>query len=270
MSRKAIQLNPKTLKKMAEALFLAYTAEQAAYIGGISLSTLKRIRDTPLWAEIERQAAVLEKPYREKIYKGLNGWQGAAWMLERKYPGQLSRPEIQLQLNASTNTTNNVLTITTEQAADLKARNAVLDEALSKLSPPASRANILAAQLLETNRPSVNDMSSEGTQKDSVRNEGEGAAGTRTPTPAGRVVEPNLTPTQNSVISSGNSKSRTEKTNVENSRNSEGIPPGGKVEKPQIPEGEVRMPKRRKKPAPKIVLRPKVRKAMEGITKTKK
>ena len=57
----------------------------------------------------------MEKPYRKKIYKGEPGWQGAAWMLERKYASQFARPDIQLSLNTSNTTTNQTIVITAEQ-----------------------------------------------------------------------------------------------------------------------------------------------------------
>ena len=129
-----IQLSEKTLKKIAEALFLAYTVEQAAFLGGISKTTLGRIKGTALWTEIEEKALELEKPYRRKVWSGQLGWQGAAWMLERKYPQQLARPEIQLQVNASS-TTNNTLIITAEQASNLKSRSSAIEAELVKLKP---------------------------------------------------------------------------------------------------------------------------------------
>ena len=139
---KPIQLSAKTLKSIAESLFLAYTAEQAAYMAGVSKNTLARIKDSPTWVEILSQAAQLEKPYRQKIYKGEPGWQGAAWMLERKYASQFARPDIQLSLNTSNTTTNQTIVITAEQATNLRNRNASLDAELDKLTPPGAKPEI--------------------------------------------------------------------------------------------------------------------------------
>ena len=139
---KQIHLSAKTLFKIAEALFLAYTQEQAAYLGGISERTLARILKTDLWQQILRQSLEMERPYRKKIYRGEPGWQGAAWMLERKYASQLSKPEVQLSLNTGANVTNNTLVITAEQAQGLRNRNASIDQELQKLSPPSVRHNV--------------------------------------------------------------------------------------------------------------------------------
>lgn len=224
--RKQIQLSENTLKKIAEALFLAYTAEQAAYIGGISRNTLLRIRKTDTWAKIEEWSLLLEKPYREKVWKGSNGWQGAAWMLERKYASQLARPDIQLQVNAANSTTNNTLVITAEQASGLRARSATIDQELQKLVPPGSKTGpiipIMSPEhmsdktreaIIEANTEGepIDDTSTSTSEKDFVKEEAPGATPTRTPYARRAAPEPHLTPNLKSVISSSNYKSRTEK-----------------------------------------------------------
>ena len=185
---KEIQLSAKTLFKIAEALFLAYTQEQAAYLGGISERTLARILKTDVWQQILRDALEMEKPYRKKIYRGEPGWQGAAWMLERKYPGQLSKPEVQLSLNSGDSVTNNTLVITAEQAQGLKNRNAILDEALAKLTPPgSSRASngLLDAPSRETPlNPSNSDKNSDKKTEFSV----EGSVSSPSQDPASNLI----------------------------------------------------------------------------------
>ena len=78
----------------------------------------------------------MERPFRQKIYRGEPGWQGAAWMLERKYASQLSKPEVQLSLNTGASVTNNTLVITAEQAQGLRIRNASLSMRSSTSSSP--------------------------------------------------------------------------------------------------------------------------------------
>ena len=235
---KPIQLSAKTLKSIAESLFLAYTAEQAAYMAGVSKNTLARIKDSQAWVEILSQAAQLEKPYRKKIYKGEPGWQGAAWMLERKYASQFARPDIQLSLNTSNTTTNQTIVITAEQAGQLKARNASLDAELDKLTPPGAKPEI--NRLLEPIKhtgPIIPIMSPEhissdiagsmdASSKDSLKasqeedpfvnqktnttksigvvEETPPAPATRTPDAGSRGVEPNLPPNSKSVSNSSN------------------------------------------------------------------
>jgi hypothetical protein len=154
--RKQIQLSKNTLKKLAEYLFLACTAEQAAYIAGISPRTLARIKVSPLWPEIQQLSLALELPFRRKVWQGQPGWQGAAWMLERKYPSQLAKPEIQLAVNTS-QTTNNVLVISAERAANLHARANAIEAQVAKLKPnlepsPSNRhLNVQVSDKLELN-----------------------------------------------------------------------------------------------------------------------
>ena len=208
---KAIQLNPKTLKKIAEALFLAYTEEQAAYLGGISKRTLARIRETVLWQEILEMALAMEKPFRQKIYKGLPGWQGAAWMLERKYPGQLSKPEVQLSLSTSTSTTNNTLVITAEVAENLRTRNASLDQELQKLVPPANRTGpiipIMGPEHISSASPvrdSIASQVSNRTESIDVVEEPPPAPAGGTPYAAAEGRASNLPPNSKSVENSRN------------------------------------------------------------------
>ena len=240
LGAKQIQLSEKTLEKIAEALFLAYTIEQAAYLGGISRSTLARIKGSPIWAEIERRSLEKERPFRKKILQGAPGWQGAAWMLERKYPGQLSKPEVQLSLNTDARVTNNTLVITAEQAQGLKNRNAILDEALSKLSPPASRSPVITpfmsgkeveGSVRETSQDPVSDLTPSRTKSIGVVETPPATAPTRTPDARAGESEPKPPPKSKNLKSS-----TTKKKSVENSRNSDFIPPGGIFESPQSPD----------------------------------
>ena len=59
-------------------------------------------------------------------------------MLERQYASQLSKPEVQLSIGAST-TTNNTLVITAEAAQRLASRASTVDAEVERLV--ASKAN---------------------------------------------------------------------------------------------------------------------------------
>jgi hypothetical protein len=129
---KPLQISEKALTAIAEALFLAFTESQAAYLAGISERTLARIKQTERWQQILQKRLEFEKPFRRKIWNGAVGWQGAAWMLERQYATQLSKPEVQLNLTASS-TTNNTLVITAEAARELQSRASIIDAQVEKL-----------------------------------------------------------------------------------------------------------------------------------------
>ena len=101
-------------------------------------------------------------------------------MLERKYASQFAKPELQLQVNASTSTTNQTLVITTEQAADFKTRNASIDAELSKLSPPARRQDMLAEAIA---RDSQSSLGASASIDASLAPNKEGTGGTPAPVP---------------------------------------------------------------------------------------
>ena len=80
-----------------------------------------------------RQRLAFENPYRRKIANGAPGWQGAAWLFERVYPSQFVKPEIQMNLHASSVTNNQTLVITADTAKLLKSRSDPLDAEVEKL-----------------------------------------------------------------------------------------------------------------------------------------
>ena len=110
-------------------------------------------------------------------------------MLKRQYPGQLSKPEVQLSLNTGASVTNNTLVITAEQAQGLKLRNVALDEQLQRLVPPGSQVKDKLGDTGEgkerianaTGESLVNNLTPSITKSSSVVLAGEGAAPTRTP-----------------------------------------------------------------------------------------
>lgn len=114
----------KTKKTIAELMWLAFTDEQIASFVDLSSKTIQRIRLGQICPEIKRAELKRESFFRKKIWHGRVGWQGAAWALERKYPNQLSRPEVMLQINQQTlnQTTNNSVIISAEVADQVLAR----------------------------------------------------------------------------------------------------------------------------------------------------
>jgi hypothetical protein len=160
---KQIAITKALLDKIADHLFLAFTDQQIAQIIGLSFRSYCRIKASPVWQKIKVAEYGREAVMRRKVWRGEPGWQGAAWMLERKYASQLAKPEIQLQLNTG-NTTNNTLVITAEQAANLRNRNANLDQALSKLSPPASRSDNVIPNVIQQTQVADNQSANSNQQ----------------------------------------------------------------------------------------------------------
>ena len=96
-------------KRIAELIWLAYTDKQIAALVGVSYKTIARARNGDLCPCIQKIALEYEEPYRRKFWTTTQFQGGIAWMLERRYPTQFSKPEIQLAL--SNNLTMNTLSI---------------------------------------------------------------------------------------------------------------------------------------------------------------
>ena len=117
-----LKLTPALQAKIAHLLFLAFTDEQIATACGIGARSLYRYRaDGRLWQSIKRLEIEREAKYREKIWDAKGFWQGAAWFLERKYPLQFAKPEIQLGVNLTTNNLTQI-TISAPQAEKIAKR----------------------------------------------------------------------------------------------------------------------------------------------------
>jgi hypothetical protein len=95
-----------------------------------------RRRDRVFADRVNKAAGQTALRLLKKIEKNADeNFSAAAWLLERRFPESFSRPEIQLGVAMQINqTTNNVLTITAEQAENLGRRNAVLNKELDALA----------------------------------------------------------------------------------------------------------------------------------------
>jgi hypothetical protein len=237
---KQIKWTKALIDLIAGCIFDGLTDEETGILAGINRKTIYRIRLGDECPAIKRATIARMRHYIALIRdarENNNHWQRIAWFLERRYPDRWAKPEVLLNLNTGANSvTNNTLVITAEQAEGLKARNAILDQALSKLSPPASRTGPIIPimspehigdEVSETNTGAgageilTADVSTSKTVSDSVVEKPPGATPTRTPDDADGDSKPNLPPNFKSVESYGNSK--------KNSRNSKAIPQGGIV-----------------------------------------
>ena len=114
-------INAQKAKEIAELFFLAFTDEQVATMVGISAKTIQRARTgefcpTIKIAELRREAA-----YRRKIWSAKGFWQGAAWFLERKYPTQFAKPEIQLSFQNNYTQNNLSISVTVSEKNEIEA-----------------------------------------------------------------------------------------------------------------------------------------------------
>lgn len=133
------KLTPAVQKKIAECFFLAFNDEQTALVCGISTRTIERARHGEFCRAIKVAEMAKEAAYRQKIWRGSKGWQGAAWFLERKYPTQFSRPEVQLNLGIVNNHNQLSITLTGSEARAIEdkaqASRQRVEDMLSRYRP---------------------------------------------------------------------------------------------------------------------------------------
>lgn len=110
------KLTPALIEKISELLFLAFSDQQIAEFVGIHERTIRRYRAGTLCPAIKKAEIAREMPYRKRIWDGVGNWCGAAWMLERKYPTQFAKPEIQLSFNNSYTQNNLSINISGQEA----------------------------------------------------------------------------------------------------------------------------------------------------------
>jgi hypothetical protein len=120
-------------KTIAELFFLAFTDDQVALFTGVNVRTIARARAGGFCHAIKRGEMARERAYRQKIWDGREGWQGAAWFFERKYPTQFAKPEVQLQINTTNQTVNNTLIVTAEVAHGISSRVKDVDAKIERL-----------------------------------------------------------------------------------------------------------------------------------------
>ena len=138
---------------IAGCIFDGLTDEETSLLSGVPVRQISRLRAGDDCPEIRRSSVERMRKYIALIRDGddrSNRWQRIAWFLERRYPDRWAKPEVLLNLNASS-TTNNVLVITAEQASSLKGRANAVEAELSSIKPRATReANIIDAASIDS------------------------------------------------------------------------------------------------------------------------
>jgi hypothetical protein len=135
------KLTPAIQKEIARLFFLCFTDEQVAFCVGVNQKTIQRARRGEFCPAIKKAEMEREANYRQRTWDGAEGWQGAAWNLERKYPKQYSKPELQLQINTTNQTVNNTLIVTAEVAHGINSRVKDVDAKIERLLKDKGRGN---------------------------------------------------------------------------------------------------------------------------------
>jgi len=107
--------------RIAELIWLAYTDAQIAAIVDVHQKTIQRARHGQICPGIQKIALLHEEPFRRAFWTGKQFPGGAAWMLERRYPTQFAKPEIQLSFQNNFTQNNLSIHITNAEARAIEA-----------------------------------------------------------------------------------------------------------------------------------------------------
>ena len=126
------KITPKAIKQIAEAFLYGFTDEETALLAGMSEKTIRRARLGQFCPEIKRAEQARKNLYIRRITEGKRpDWARWAWFLERRFPLQFAKPEIQLSVN--TQTVNNTLIVTAEVAKTINSRVKDVDAKIERL-----------------------------------------------------------------------------------------------------------------------------------------
>jgi hypothetical protein len=112
-------------KQIAECFFDGLTDEETAALCDVSYKTIQRARAGQFCPAIKKAEFGRKQFYIRKLRDGKRpDWPRIAWFLERRYPTEFAKPEVQLQINNNTlnQTVNNTLIVTAEVAHGISSR----------------------------------------------------------------------------------------------------------------------------------------------------
>jgi hypothetical protein len=90
---------PEMVAKIAEAVAIGLTDEEASLLAGINPDTMTEWRKDPEFSGAIKRAGARRLLLRlGRIEAGEQGWQGTAWALERLHPARFARPEVMNQI----------------------------------------------------------------------------------------------------------------------------------------------------------------------------
>jgi hypothetical protein len=126
------KLTPEMVTQVAEYFIDGFMDTEIALLCGVSHQTIERWREL---APIKKAVLVRKRFYIQQVRDGTRpDWARVCWWLERRYPGEFSKPEIAHMINSSKTTTNITnLVISTELAEQLSARSALVQNQVKEL-----------------------------------------------------------------------------------------------------------------------------------------
>ena len=130
------KLTPAVQKLMADCFFDGLTDEETAALCEVSRKTISRARAGQFCPAIKKAEFGRKQFYIRKLRDGKRAdWPRIAWFLERRYPTEFSKPEVQLQITSNTlnQTVNNTLIVTAEVAHGINSRVKDVDAKIERL-----------------------------------------------------------------------------------------------------------------------------------------
>jgi hypothetical protein len=117
------KMTPAVIKQIAESFLYGFNDEDTALLVGMDRKTIQRARAGTFCPEIKRAEQARKALYIRRITEGKRAdWARWAWFLERRFPLQFAKPEIQLSVNTNHQTINNTLVVTAEVAGAIAGR----------------------------------------------------------------------------------------------------------------------------------------------------
>lgn len=115
------KVTPALVSQISEAFVFGFTDEEAATLVQIDEKTIRRMREGRYCPQIKRAELGRKATYIRRITEGKRpDWARWAWFLERRFPLQFAKPEI--QLNVDNRSVHQTLVINAEVAGAIGER----------------------------------------------------------------------------------------------------------------------------------------------------
>ena len=128
------KVTPAVIDQIAQHFLYGFSDEETAELVDLDRKTIQRMRAGTLCPAIKKAEHARKAEYINRITEGTRpDWARWAWFLERRFPLQFAKPEIQLSVNTTNQTVNNTLIVTAEVAHGISSRVKDVDAKIERL-----------------------------------------------------------------------------------------------------------------------------------------